>query len=274
LNPAPAEEDLGKAYRDYFTHLDINAPRRRFAGSARAAIKRAYLAGARDQRQVSLRERMLGLFAYLDPTRRADTDFPLKYLSSIASPRILDLGCGRGDLLCQLRAFGWRAEGVEIDPIAAAVAQRKGFKIGVGSLHDQHFPDCWFDAVVMSHVIEHVTRPLELLTEVYRILQPGHPLIIATPNAGSLGHRMLGSRWPFLDPPRHVQLFTAAALESLARAARFGEVRICTEVRTAAAMLPLIGASRLAGKLFVYAESLALHFDRNAGEEITLCALR
>ena len=37
--------------------------------------------------------------AYLDPTRRADTDFPLKYLPPGDRGRLLDLGCGSGDLL-------------------------------------------------------------------------------------------------------------------------------------------------------------------------------
>jgi hypothetical protein len=115
---------------------------------------------------------------------------------------------------------------------------------------------------------------LELLTEVRRVLRRGRHIVIATPNGASLGHRMLGARWPLLDPPRHLQIFTTRALTALVRAAGFDDIRVCTEVRTAAAMFPRIDVNRIAGRLFVYGESLALNVDRAAGEEIALCATR
>jgi len=281
LNPMPLESDIWKAYRNYYTHdvpgeAEGASASRGFTADARQAIKRAYIAthlGYPD-REINMRDRMLAILAYLDPTRRADTDFPLKHLPRETRGRMLDLGCGSGELLGRMRALGWRAEGIDVDPAAVAVARRRGFKAKIGSLHEQKFPAASFDAVVMSHVIEHVHHPLELLKEVRRILKPGRRLVIATPNARSLGHRMLGSRWPFLDPPRHLQVFTPRALKSLVLAAGFDDVRVSTEIRTAAAMLPLIYASRIVGRVVEYGENFALHFDRDAGEEIALIALR
>lgn len=277
LNPCPIEDDISKAYRNYFTHDDtLVASSRGLLRRARRSIKDAYMAAwlRHTDREIKWRERALGMLAYLDPTRRADTDFPLKYLAYESRGRILDLGCGSGDLLHKMHALGWEPEGIDIDPAAVAVARRTGLGVRIGSLHDQKFPDACFDAVVMSHVIEHVHHPLELLSEVRRILKPGRRLVIATPNAASLGHRMLGARWPFLDPPRHLQIFTMPALKSLVHAAGFDDVRLWTGVRTAAAMFPRIDVSRIVGSLFVYGESLALILDRDAGEEIALCAVR
>jgi 2-polyprenyl-3-methyl-5-hydroxy-6-metoxy-1,4-benzoquinol methylase len=281
LNPRPLESDIWKAYRKYYTHQDVAgaksaAPSRGVIREVRQSIKRAYIAsrlGYAD-RKISVRERMLAAFAYLDPTRRADTDFPLKYLPFGNRGRLLDLGCGSGDLLGTIRSLGWEAEGVDIDPAAVEAARRNGFKVRCGSLHEQRFSDASFDAVVMSHVIEHVHHPLDLLAEVRRILKRGCRLVIATPNARSLGHRMLGARWPFLDPPRHLQVFRPRALESLVVAAGFNDVRACTEIRTAAAMLPRIDGNRIVGRLAEYGENFALHFDRDAGEEIALVAIR
>jgi 2-polyprenyl-3-methyl-5-hydroxy-6-metoxy-1,4-benzoquinol methylase len=173
-----------------------------------------------------------------------------------------------------MQALGWQTEGIDIDAAAVQVAHRRGFKVRCGSLREQNFPDAGFDAVVMSHVIEHVHHPLELLTEVRRILRPGRRLVVATPNSRSFGHRILGPRWPFLDPPRHLQVFTPRALKALVLAAGFEEVRMCTEIRTAAAMLPLIKWSRLVGRAVEYGENLALYFDRDAGEEIALVAVK
>jgi len=280
INPAPIEDDIWKAYRNYFTHDDPEDGNVANSGGvfygARQAIKRAYIAAwlHHGDREIKLRERALGVLAYLDPTRRADTDFPLKFLPIESRGCLLDLGCGSGALLLKMRSLGWEAEGVDIDPLAVEVARRQGLHVRLGSLHAQNFADESFDAVVMSHVIEHVHEPLELLKEMRRILKRGRRIVIATPNAASLGHRMLGSRWPLLDPPRHLQIFTTRALDALVRAAGFDDVRICTEVRTAAAMFSRIDTSRIVGRLFVYGESLMLNIDRNAGEEIALCAVR
>jgi SAM-dependent methyltransferase len=278
LNPSPLEDDIWKAYLNYFTHDDANADMipRGLIRRARQSIKDAYIAAwlRYSDHEIKWRERALGILAYLDPNRRADTDFPLKFLAYESRGRILDLGCGSGDLLHKMHALGWEPEGIDVDPAAVEVARRKDLRVRAGSLHEQRFPDACFDAVVMSHVIEHVHRPLELLSEVHRILKAGRRLVIATPNAGSLGHRMLRARWPFLDPPRHLQIFTAHALKSLVHAAGFDDVRVGTGVRTAAAMFPLIDASRTCGRLFSYGESLALHFDRSAGEEIALVATK
>jgi SAM-dependent methyltransferase len=281
LNPMPLEADIWKAYRSYYTHdrdrvADPIEPSCGTTRRARQSIKRAYLAAqlGYGDHPATWCEQMLACVAYLDPTRRADTDFPIKYLPIGTRGRLLDLGCGNGELLGKMSSLGWQAEGIDLDTAAVEVARRYGFNVRAGSLYAQKFPDASFDAVVMSHVIEHVHRPLALLAEVRRILKRGRRIVIATPNARSLGHRWLRSRWPFLDPPRHLQIFTPHSLKVLVVEAGFGIVSTCTEVRTAAAMLPRIEGSRVLGRFFEYGENLALHFDRDAGEEITLVAVR
>lgn len=293
LNPRPFESEIWKAYRKYYTHEDAGAVNSEESPRvALQTIKRAYVASRLRyvEGEVALRWQVLSLLAYLDPTRRADTDFPLKYLPMETRGRLLDLGCGSGELLGRMQSLGWQAEGIDVDPVAAEAARRKGFKVSTGSLSEQKFPDSSFDAVVMSHVIEHVHQPLALIKEVRRILKPGRRLVIATPNARSLGHRMLRAQWPFLDPPRHLQVFTPRALKALMIAAGFQDLRVLTEIRTAAAMLPLMDARRSGGQSVSgalrpgimtrlksrgveYAENLALHFDRNAGEEIAMVAV-
>lgn len=277
LNPRPLESDIWKAYRDYYTHDDVVAAKssRGVFRTPLQAIKYSYIRSRLhySDSAVTWRERMVAVLAYLDPTRRADTDFPLKYLPYETRGRVLDLGCGSGDLIGRMRAFGWQAEGIDADPEAVRAARRKGLEVSAGTLHQEKFPEASFEAVVMSHVIEHVHHPLGLLKEVRRILSPAGRLVIATPNSHSLGHRMLGARWPFLDPPRHLQVFTLRALQSIVHAAGFEQARVCTEIRTAAAMLPRAEKSHALGRLVEYGENFALHFDREAGEEIALVAI-
>jgi 2-polyprenyl-3-methyl-5-hydroxy-6-metoxy-1,4-benzoquinol methylase len=289
LNPMPHPEDIWKAYRNYYTHDEESAPPTTSPlRTLKQVVKRAYVGthlGYRN-RNLTMRERALGMLAWLDPARRADTDFPLKYLRFEGRGRLLEVGCGRGALLSTMQSFGWRAEGVDVDPVVVAAARRNGLDVHAGTLHARKFPDATFDAVVMSHLLEHVHHPLELLMEARRVLKPGCHLVLATPNAASLGHRILREEWPFLDPPRHLQVFTPRALRQLVIAAGFEDVRVGTELRTAAAMPSLLRSRRLgtdastsrmmriAGRLLACGEALALRFDREAGEEIALVALR
>lgn len=298
LDPAPTEEDLWKAYRNYYTHCEPARNATTSAGAAlhaiSQAVKRAYIAAqlGHSKRKASILARTIGFLGYLDPTRRADTDFPLKYLPFKNGAHLLDVGCGGGELLRTMRSFGWESEGVDFDPEAVAFALRNGLKVRMGLLEDQKYPDGTFDAVVMSHVIEHVPAPLDLIKEARRVLKREGRLLIATPNVRSLGHRWMGRRWPFLDPPRHLQVFSPRALKLLTLAAGFDEVRVITEVRTAGAMLALAerGRSssevpfdgtlpkslwtRIASRAIEYGENLALYLDRDAGEEITVVAIK
>jgi ubiquinone/menaquinone biosynthesis C-methylase UbiE len=51
----------------------------------------------------------------------------------------------------------------------------------------RHFADDTFDAVTMSHFIEHVRHPHAPLRECYRILKPGGRLVIVIANTYSVG---------------------------------------------------------------------------------------
>src|SRR5208283_4697550 len=113
-------------------------------------------------------------------------------------------GCGDGRFLALMRDAGWDVYGIEPDPVAAKVAQRElGTSVTVGALEDAGFPDEAFDAVTLSHVIEHVHDPVALLAECRRVLKPDGSVVIVTPNIRSLGHQKFQSLWRGLEPPRH-----------------------------------------------------------------------
>jgi SAM-dependent methyltransferase len=82
-----------------------------------------------------------------------------------------------------------------------------------------------YDAVTMSHVIEHVYDPLAPLQECHRLIKPGGKLVVLTPNIDSFGHRNYGADWVALDPPRHLLLFSPVSLA--AAAWRIGFTDVC-----------------------------------------------
>ncbi len=109
--------------------------------------------------------------------------------------------------------MGWDISGIDADPDAVAAAVRSGLPVEEGMLTESTFPDGHFDAVTLTHVVEHLHDPVATLRQCYRILRPGGKLWIATPNLNSPGHSLFGENWRGLEPPRHLVLFTWHSLE-------------------------------------------------------------
>ena len=147
--------------------------------------------------------------------------------------RLLDVGAGSGWLVEHMCAQGWRAEGLDFDVRSVESARGRGLVMHAGGLPEQRFADASFDAVTMSHSIEHVHDPVAWLTEVRRILKPGGRLSLATPNTRSFGHRVFGQHWFALDPPRHLHLFNSGAISIALRAAGFARFSVCSSIRDA-----------------------------------------
>lgn len=225
---------------------------------------------------------------YLHPGRRADLDFSVFYLRSKPHGHLLDIGCGSGTLLKGMHQLGWQAEGVDFDAAAVQNARTKGLSVYHGSLAEQKFPASTFDAVTMSHLIEHVSDPVELLRECYRLLKPGGYLVIVTPNANGWGHRLYGADWRGLEPPRHIQIFAPGPLKSVLREAGFQNVHMSTTIRAAdfyfiaSRSLRRIGRHKMGetqprrvrfwGRAMQAIEWARLKLDHQAGEEIAAIA--
>lgn len=100
--------------------------------------------------------------------------------------RILDVGCGIG---IYLEVLGERGIGVDISHPDLKVAKEKGLKvIRIDANRKLPFKDHSFDTVLLSHVLEHVYSPIELLRESYRVLSDGGITIVGLPVENSLSN--------------------------------------------------------------------------------------
>jgi SAM-dependent methyltransferase len=129
--------------------------------------------------------------------------------------RLLDVGCSAAFFLKLARDRTWDVRGVEVSDFGVKFS-REELKIPVfqGFLQDAHFPDETFDAVVSSHVIEHVRDPVNLLKEMKRVLRPGGALVTVLPTQfASPSYRFFG-KWTGEAPPRHVSYFTKRLFET------------------------------------------------------------
>ena len=242
LDPMPTREEISKAYKNYYTHhgAGAGAPKKskstfkQFMQSFRLTQANGYYAlKYRVKNQTSLLGKLVGLLIYLQPAVKAKYDFKAMYLQTRPGARLLEIGCGSGDQLAFLQGLGWQVEGLDVDLVAAGVASARGLKVHVGSLEEQCFPARQFDAIVSSHVIEHVHDPVGLLRECSRILSPGGRLVIITPNTTSWLHKWFGSNWLALDSPRHLHLFNSISLRRAAEHSGFSVRVITSTVREA-----------------------------------------
>ena len=138
--------------------------------------------------------------------------------------RLLDVGCGTGDLLAALRADGWSVQGVEPQALGAARARGEhGLDVLTGRFEDVRLPEGSFDAVVFSGVLEHLHDPVAALRRARALLTPGGLVaVLFLPMLDSPEARLLGPRWMALDLPRHLTHFEEVTLAEMATKAGFG----------------------------------------------------
>jgi SAM-dependent methyltransferase len=86
--------------------------------------------------------------------------------------RLLDVGCGTGQLLAVWSVQQDSCVGVEPSrEVAVAARERTGLDIRPGTLFDHEFPPESFDVVTISHVLEHVPDARALLRRVSNLLR-------------------------------------------------------------------------------------------------------
>jgi len=172
--------------------------------------------------------------------------------------RLLDVGCGAGNLLQAARKNGWNAQGLDVSAGAVKHVRSLGFEVFEGELQDAGFPSGHFDVVTAAELLEHMFDPRPLLNEVARVLRPGGLFWTTTPHARGLSGRVLGLKWRCVWPPEHLQLFSVRGLTKLLREAGFRRLRIKTTGGNPIEIIHAMGGAKSAPK------TVDQHFDRVA----------
>ena len=141
--------------------------------------------------------------------------------------RILDAGCGPGRLISRLREVGYtEVEGCDCDEMPEAPFRYKLVDLNTQGL--TAYPDCSFDVVIASDVLEHLENPAAALREIQRVLVPGGHAFITLPSCWNVYERTVFllsgniTRYRVETPQRersHISMLPEQILASLARRA-------------------------------------------------------
>jgi 2-polyprenyl-3-methyl-5-hydroxy-6-metoxy-1,4-benzoquinol methylase len=184
---APSQNEIGKYYAsdNYISHSDTN----------KGFINRIYHL-VRKKTLVS-KGRLVGQH------------------TKMQSGNILDIGCGTGAFLNEMKTNGWTITGLEPDVVARNKAKELYNIEPLQADEIYTLPHNKYDAITLWHVLEHVHDLHGYIAQFEKLLKPSGKLFIAVPNYTSYDATKYVDDWAAYDVPRHLYHFSPNSMQVL-----------------------------------------------------------
>ena len=138
------------------------------------------------------------------------------YSAFLPGAKVLDIGCGRGELLNELQKLGCDCWGVDFDESVIKVAKnyfglKNVFVADLNSFFDVNvaeFPK--FDIITFFEVLEHLDNPLYFIEGVIRMLKPNGKLVMSVPSR----ERLFADNYYWDFPPSHLSRWNKEAVSN------------------------------------------------------------
>lgn len=150
-----------------------------------------------------------------------------------SNARVLDVGCGIGLFLSELKAMGFtEIEGIDFSERAVSAVNSKGIKCFKGSFLDFCGEEKSYDLIAMNNYLEHTLNPIDEIKKAKKLLKNIGVLMGEIPNFGSLDRILFGRFWGGNHVPRHTFQFNEEKLVNVMRQAGFWNIRVSYPVNT------------------------------------------
>ena len=132
--------------------------------------------------------------AYAEILANWDAQFYAKFTDALGlaktGARVLDVGCGVGQVVARLTSAGFEAHGVDVSGPNIDKARKLSERCQLYDGRRLPYPDDYFARVGALNVLEHVEEPEDFIRELARVTEPGGRIVISSPNF----YRVLGFR--------------------------------------------------------------------------------
>lgn len=135
--------------------------------------------------------------------------------------RVLDVGCGTGQLGQLLQARGHHVTGLELVPEAADTARDVLDEVLTGDVETDGLPPGPFDAIVFADLLEHLVDPWRAVRAAATALSSNGVVVASIPNVQNLDvvWRLVRGRWDYRDrgllDRGHLRFFTLRTIRAL-----------------------------------------------------------
>jgi SAM-dependent methyltransferase len=197
-NPLPRQDELDRDYSPDGAWAARRAERMR---SLEAAEARSLQSGKR-RRKVAIPDRSRRLFDALAPH--------VPVYEPPSGAKMLDFGCGDGKFLNRFQDLGWETYGIELSTSVAFFRHRR---------LTSPPQDATFEFAFLNHVLEHLSAPLALLSQLAHALREGGVLFVSVPRIDTLP--VHGDLDYCISGRRHVTCFSEECLRGLLARAGF-----------------------------------------------------
>jgi 2-polyprenyl-3-methyl-5-hydroxy-6-metoxy-1,4-benzoquinol methylase len=152
-----------------------------------------------------------------------------RYLT-IDQRHVIDIGCGPGFYLSQLKPLGFEELGIDFNPdIVRFAKEQMNVNAMVGRVEDVINMPTRFDLALLTHVLEHVEDPIGLLHSILQILTPRGVLFVEVPNRRRFTMSRSLEKGQFIEgeyPPHHLTFWSKQSLSNALKQAKY-EVLEC-----------------------------------------------
>jgi len=157
-----------------------------------------------------------------------------------ANAAVLDVGCGNGALLLQLKDLGAaELNGVDFNQDVCERLQQHGIAAFAGLYLDYPREERSLDAIFMMNYLEHVEHPDRELEKSHKLLKRGGWLVGECPNFDAIDRHLFGRFWGGNHVPRHTFQYSTQRLRAMLETAGFSDVVISQEMNPSVLLISI-----------------------------------
>lgn len=135
--------------------------------------------------------------------------------------RILDIGCSIGLFMEIAQKSGFECVGLEPEPKSREYALKRDLDVRPQLFSDAGFPSASFDAITMFGVLEHLSKPKQMLADIWDTLKPGGVVMVIVPNVYSFANGTLHEQARTFTGRNHLSYFAWDTLSDLFKRAGY-----------------------------------------------------